>query len=73
MKYRMNTAADIRRSLQKVCDEVAAGELSTQQANCIVYAAQTALSVLKLQLVVDEKNDNRSVTAELGLSEFLKI
>lgn len=69
----MNTATDIKRSLQRVCDEVAAGELDTKQANSIIYAAQTALSIIKLQVVVDEKNDERAGSVELGLSEYLKI
>ena len=73
MKYRMNTATDIKRSLQRVCDEVAAGELDVKSANAIIYAAQTALSIIKLQVVVDEKNDERAGSVELGLSEYLKI
>lgn len=73
MKYRMNTATDIKRSLQRVCDEVAEGTLDAKAANTICYCAQTALSVIKLQVLVDEKNDERAGSVELGLSEYLKI
>jgi len=73
VKYRMNTAADIKRSLQRVCDEVAEGTLDVKAANSIIYAAQTALSIIKLQVVVDDKNDERTGSVELGLSEYIKI
>lgn len=71
--FRLNKCADIRRTLAKVCDMVANNELDTKQANSICYACQIALSIKKLELAVDERNDEHSVSASLGLSQLLDV
>ena len=69
-KIRLNNLADIRRTLARVASEVESGEIDSKSANVIVYCCQTALTVQKLQLIVDEKNDTRDL--HLGL-DFGKV
>lgn len=72
-KFRLNKCADVRRTLQKTCDLVASGELDTKQANCIIFACQTALALKKLEVEVAEKNDNHSISIDMGLSQVIDV
>lgn len=54
--FRMNTTADVRRTLQKVSEMVANKEIEPKQANCIIYACQTALTVINTeQKIIDNE------------------
>lgn len=71
-KFRMNKCEDIRRTLQRVSDMVAEGTLDSKQANTIIYACQTALSVKKIELLVQEKNAEISSNNSLNFDFFNK-
>ncbi len=68
-EFRFNKSADIRRTLQKVSDLVAHDKMDTKKANTILYACQIALSVRKFELEVDEVNDDRGVSIDMGFSK----
>lgn len=73
MKFRMNKTADIRRTLQKVAEMVASGSIGTKEANVIIYACQTALSVKKVEIVTEERNAKVSDIDEmLGLDKIIE-
>lgn len=46
-RFRMKTATDIRRTLQRVSNMVLEGELDTKQANAIIYACNTTLTAIR--------------------------
>lgn len=72
-KIRLNTLADIRRTLARVASEVESGEIDSKAANVIVFCCQTAISAQKLQLVVDEKNDERDLHLDLDFGKPFSI
>ena len=72
-KFKLNKCADIRRTLQRTCDLVADGELDAKSANCIIFACQTALSLKKLEVDISEKNDNRAISIDMGLSRLIDV
>lgn len=47
INFRMNTATEIRRTLQKVANMVANEEMDQKNANTIIYASNSALACLK--------------------------
>lgn len=68
---RMNKPDDIRRTLQKVSDMVIEGSIDTKQANCVIYACQTALSVIKTEEVIKDNEDRRKSNSFFkGLFDF---
>ena len=69
-KFRLDKSADIRRALQRTCDMVASGELDVKQANCIIYACQTALSIRKFEAVIAEKNDDKELHLGLDFGDY---
>ena len=54
-RFRLNKPEDIRRTLQKISDMVIEGSIDTKQANCVIYACQTALSVIKTEEAIKEQ------------------
>lgn len=72
-KFRMKNTADIRRALQKTAEMVSNGELEPKEANTIIYACQTALSVKKVEIAVQESNRHVSDLDEmLGLDRIIE-
>ena len=47
-RFRMKTATDVRRALNRVSNMVANGELDTKSANAIIYAANSILSCIRM-------------------------
>ena len=73
MKYRFNSCSDIKRALARVANQVSEGSLDAKTANAIVYCAQTALTVKKLELLVDEKNDERELHLGLDFGKVFEV
>lgn len=71
-KVRMNNTGDIRRTLQKVSDMVIDGSIDTKQANCVIYACQTALSVIKTEELVKDNEDRRNSPFNNLFADLLK-
>lgn len=69
---RMNKPEDIRRTLQKVSDMVIDGSIDTKQANCVIYACQTALSVIKIEEMVKDNEDRRNSPFNNIFADLLK-
>jgi len=64
-KFRMNKPEDVRRTLQKVSEMVVDGSIDTKQANCVIYACQTALTVMKTEEMIKDNEDRRSYSLNL--------
>lgn len=62
-KLRMNDPYQIRKTLQKVAEEVAEGELDVQSAKLIVYACQTSLQAISTEEKIKDMVQARA-TAE---------
>lgn len=58
-KFRLNKPEDIRRTLQKISEMVVDGSIDTKQANCVIYACQTALTVLKTEELIKDNDERR--------------
>lgn len=58
-KFRMNKPEDVRRTLQKVSEMVIDGSIDTKQANCVIYACQTALTVMKTEETIKDNEERR--------------
>ena len=58
-KFRLNKPEDIRRTLQKVSEMVVDGSIDTKQANCVIYACQTALTVMKTEELIKDNDERR--------------
>lgn len=60
MAFKMNTTADVRRTLQKVSEMVSNKTIEPKQANCIIYACQTALTVINTEEKIKDNEVRRS-------------
>lgn len=69
---RMNKTSDIRRTLQKVSDMVIAGNIDPKQANCVIYACQTALTVIKTEEIIKDNEEKRNSPFNLIFNDLLK-
>lgn len=49
MRLRLKTATDVRRTLSKIANMVANGEMDTKQANTIILACNATLSAIKTE------------------------
>ena len=47
IRFKMGTPAEVRRTLLRVSNMVANGEIGTKQANAIIYAANAVLSSIR--------------------------
>lgn len=48
-RFRMKTPTDVRRTLQKVANMCASGELEAKKANAIIYACNSVLTAIKIE------------------------
>lgn len=56
-RFKMNTPAEVRRTLTRVSNMVANGQMDSKQANAIIYAANGILSSIRAdeqQMKIDE-------------------
>lgn len=68
IRFRMGSPAEVRRTLVRVSNMVANGELDSKQANAIIYAANNILSSIR----VDEQEGKIAELAEL-LEEVIHL
>ena len=69
---RMNKPDDIRRTLQKVSELVVDGTIEPKQANCVIYACQTALTVIKTEELIKDNEEKRNSPFNHIFNEMFK-